>query len=97
MKDVEAVHIDTYAVAKGVMATAPSRITVRLKDGREACEETRYPKGQHEAPMTGAEIEDKFRRQFSAYRDDAAATAMIDLIGRLETVDDVEAIFAAFG
>lgn len=164
IEDVESVHVDTYAVAKGMMANAPSRwapetaesadhslpyvvslalldgaidggsfaearlrdpqigalmkrvsveeaadmtalypdaspsrITVRLKDGREACEETRYPKGHHEAPMTGAEIEDKFRRQFNACRDDAVATAMIDLIGRLETVDDVEAIFAAFG
>ena len=161
--DVEAIHVDTYAVAKGMMANAPSRwapetaesadhslpyvvslalldgainagsfadaklrdpqigalmkrisveeaddmtalypdaspsrITVRLKDGAEIREETRYPKGHHEAPMTSAEIEDKFRGLFGAYRNDAKAAAMIGLVGRLETVDDVEALFAAF-
>jgi 2-methylcitrate dehydratase len=164
LEDIEAVHVDTYAVAKGMMANAPSRwapdtaesadhslpyvvslalvdgaidansfaddrlrdpqlgalmqritvdeaedlnalypnaapsrVTVRLKDGTETHNETRYPKGHHEDPLTGAEIEDKFRRQFNAYRDDAAATAMIAAVGDLETMADIDALFAAFG
>jgi 2-methylcitrate dehydratase len=75
---------------------APSRVTVRLKDGSELQNETRYPKGHHGAPLTSAEIDDKFRGQFRSYRDDGKANAMIELIGRLETVEDIDALFKAF-
>ena len=163
LEDIEAVKIDTYAVAKGMMAdapsrwapqtpetadhslpyvvslalrdggigldaydddklfdpdlaelmqrisveapdemtdayprTSPSRITVRLKDGSEMQNGLTYPKGHNQAPMSDAEIASKFRGLFTAYRDEVSADAMIELIGKLDTVQDIEAVFEAF-
>ena len=163
LEDIEAVKIDTYAVAKGMMAdapsrwapqtpetadhslpyvvslalrdggigldaydddklfdpdlaelmqrisveapdemtdayprTSPSRITVRLKDGSETQNGLTYPKGHNQAPMSDAEIASKFRGLFTAYRDEVSADAMIELIGKLDTVQDIEAVFEAF-
>jgi 2-methylcitrate dehydratase len=75
---------------------APSRVTVRFKDGTTTQNEIRYPKGHHEAPLSSTEVEEKFRSQFRPYRDDAKADAMIELIGRLDAVEDIDDVFAAF-
>jgi len=75
---------------------APSRITVRLKNGTVVQNETRYPKGHHGAPMTGNEVEDKFRGLFGTYRGAAQANTMIELIAQLDTRDDIGEIFTAF-
>ena len=76
--------------------TSPSRITVRLKDGSETQNGLTYPKGHNQAPMSDAEIASKFRGLFTAYRDEVSADAMIELIGKLDTVQDIEAVFEAF-
>ena len=55
-----------------------------------------YPKGHNQAPMSDAEIASKFRGLFTAYRDEVSADAMIELIGKLDTVQDIEAVFEAF-
>ena len=73
-----------------------SRITVRLKDGSEAQHAVQFPKGHNRAPMTDSEIAGKFRGLFAAYRDEARADAVIDLIGRLDAVPDIAEIFEAF-
>lgn len=75
---------------------APSRITVRLKNGSEVKNETRYPKGHHNAPLSSGEVEAKFTGLFGAYRDEKRADTMINLIGRLDTLDDIGEIFTAF-
>jgi 2-methylcitrate dehydratase len=75
---------------------APSRVTVRLKDGTTTQNEIHYPKGHHEAPLSSTEVEEKFRSQFRPYRDDAKADAMIELIGRLDAVEDIDDVFTAF-
>lgn len=76
--------------------TSPSRVTVRLKDGTVTQNELTYPKGHNQAPMNDAEIASKFRGQFTAYRDEARADAMIALIGDLDAVPHVSAVFEAF-
>ena len=76
--------------------TSPSRITVRLKDGSETQNGLTYPKGHNQAPMSDAEIASKFRGLFTVYRDEVSADVMIELIGRLDTVPDIEAVFEAF-
>jgi len=76
--------------------TSPSRITVRLKDGSEMQNGLTYPKGHNQAPMSDAEIASKFRGLFTAYRDEVSADAMIELIGSLDTVPNIEAVFEAF-
>ncbi len=76
--------------------TSPSRITVRLKDGTETRNALTFPKGHNQAPLSDGEIASKFRGLFAAYRDETGADAMIDLIGGLDTVPDVAAIFEAF-
>jgi len=73
-----------------------TRLTVRLKDGSTAQHELDHPKGHNQAPMSDAEISAKFRGLFAAYRDEARADAMIGLIGGLEDMDDVAAIFDTF-
>lgn len=75
---------------------AASRVTVRLKDGSETQHAVQYPKGHNRAPMSDAEIAAKFRGLFATYRDEARADGVIDLIGRLDSVPDVAAIFEAF-
>lgn len=76
--------------------TSPSRVTVQLKDGTVTENELTYPKGHNQAPMSDAEIAAKFRGLFAAYRDEARADAMIALIGDLDTVPHVSAVFEAF-
>lgn len=76
--------------------TSPIRITVRLKDGSETQNALTYPKGHNQAPLSDAEIAAKFRGLFAAYRDETRADDMIALIGGLETVPNVDAVFAAF-
>ncbi|MFT5450299.1 MAG: 2-methylcitrate dehydratase [Gammaproteobacteria bacterium] len=75
---------------------APSRITVRLKNGTETQNETHYPKGHHKAPMSQTEIESKFHGLFSTYRDAERAQSVIDLIAGVDTVKDIKKVFAAF-
>lgn len=43
---------------------APSRVTVRLNDGRTIVEEVRYPSGHARNPMNDAEVVAKFRASF---------------------------------
>ena len=41
--------------------SAPSGITVRLKNGSKLVDEVRYPKGHHLNPMNDAEVKEKFQ------------------------------------
>lgn len=76
--------------------TSPSRITIKLKDGTVIKNALTYPKGHNQAPLSDGEVASKFRGLFAAYRDEAGADAMIELIGGLDTVPDVAAVFDAF-
>jgi 2-methylcitrate dehydratase len=76
--------------------SSPSRITVRLRDGSEISNEVRYPKGHDRSPMSGSEVDGKFRALFSGYGTGKQADSIAALVDRLEDLPDIEALFASF-
>jgi len=75
---------------------APSRITVRLTDGREIRHALGYPKGHDKNPMTGAEVRRKFTGLFTAYGDAAQADAVIAAVDGLDRAGSVATLIRAF-
>jgi 2-methylcitrate dehydratase PrpD len=76
--------------------SAPSRITLRLKNGSKLVNEVRYPKGHHLNPMNDAEVEEKFTRLFSFYGDERHSKHLIVLVNKLEQLDDIGELFECF-
>ncbi len=76
---------------------SPSRVTVRLKNGREITKDVDAAKGDHMNPMTSTEVQRKFKGLFSAYGSDKQTDDVIDTVGRLETLPDIGALIQVFG
>jgi 2-methylcitrate dehydratase len=76
--------------------SSPCRITVRLTDGREVRNELRYPKGHDKNPMTGEEVQRKFKGLFTAYGEAAQADAVIAAVDGLDRAKDVKGLIQAF-
>ena len=76
---------------------SPSRVTVRLRDGREITKAVDAPKGDNTNPMTSQEVRHKFEGLFTGYGTEAQAAAVIDSVGRLDTLPDIGALIRAFG
>ncbi len=74
---------------------SPSRVTVRLKDGREVTKEVAAAKGDDKNPMTGDEVKAKFKTQFAVYGGDAQADAVIDAVDGLDRAPDVSSLVGA--
>ena len=75
---------------------APSRIKVRLTDGREIRHALGFPKGHDKNPLTQGEVQDKFKRQFTAYGDAAQAAAVIAAVDGLDRAGSVAPLIGAF-
>jgi 2-methylcitrate dehydratase PrpD len=69
---------------------------VRLTDGSDVTNELPYPKGHEQNPMTRAEVQDKFRRQFASYGGTGAAEGVIDAVDGLDSAASVAPLIAAF-
>jgi 2-methylcitrate dehydratase PrpD len=77
----------------------PGIVTVRLRDGSELRREVEYPLGTPENPVTFDDCAAKLRRclPFAARPlDPARVETAIDLIARLETLDDVAELVQYF-
>lgn len=74
----------------------PTRLTLRLADGRTLEVRTEQAKGEAAMPVTDAEVLEKFRRLVEPTLGTAAADRAIDLAGRLETLPDVTDLMALF-
>lgn len=73
----------------------PAEIHVSLRDGRDLSRLVPYPKGEPEAPMSDAEVEAKFRDLAGVAITDAAASAVIDAVRRMESSNGTGTIVAA--
>lgn len=67
----------------------PAETSVELKDGRRFVRHVPHPKGEPEAPMSRAEIEDKFRELADVAIDKATAARTIAAVWNLDKQDDI--------
>jgi len=61
-----------------------NRVTLRLKDGQTVTEQVDDPKGHTNNPMSGEEVEAKFRRLISRFMGESAAREIADFVWNLE-------------
>ena len=69
-------------------------VVVETIDGRRFEEIEEHNRGSAANPMTGAEIEGKFRENVAGTLTDEQATRLIETVERIETLDDVSAVTA---
>jgi 2-methylcitrate dehydratase PrpD len=78
----------------------PGRLTITMKDGREYTEQVEHCLGSVERPMTFADVAEKFRKCAPASLRPLSAAGvehLIELIGRLEELDDATEIIREVG
>jgi len=66
----------------------PTRVTVRTA-GKEYVKQIDFPLGHPRNPMSDREVEEKFRSLAAGKLDHARAGRVIDLVWKLETLDDI--------
>jgi 2-methylcitrate dehydratase len=76
---------------------SPSRVTVRLKNGKEITKDVDAAKGDNKNPMTSDEVRRKFKGLFTGYGGEKQAATVIGAVDRLETLSDIRALIQAFG
>lgn len=86
-----AFHIDDAYDAIG----QAGRVEIHLEDRQSVEEETVYPPGHQENPLSREQLESKFTRLWSSQHDSAAADRVIDLIENIEHVKDVSTLVSA--
>jgi 2-methylcitrate dehydratase len=72
-----------------------NRVTLRLKDGRVFMEEVDDPKGHSTNPLTGDEVEAKFRSLTRGFMSDRQAARVIEIVWGIDRVEDVSSLIAA--
>ncbi|MDI6895562.1 MAG: MmgE/PrpD family protein [Bacillota bacterium] len=70
-------------------AYTPSRVTIKLKDGRKLVETRFHPKGDPRNPMTYDEVCAKFFDASTRFIPRSKAESIVSLVGRLEEIDDI--------
>ena len=75
-------------------ANFPARVTITMEDGRSFTETVMLPKGDPGAPLSDAELEDKFRGNVEPVFGATQATRLRDAILRLPEGGSVEALSA---
>ena len=75
-------------------ANFPARVTITMEDGQSFTETVMLPKGDPGAPLTEAELEDKFRGNVEPVFGATQATRLRDAILRLPEGGSVEALSA---
>ena len=68
------------------------QVTVRLRDGRRLEESQDHPRGGPDSPMSGDEVEAKFRGNASLAVPDAQASRVISLVADITSQPDVHAL-----
>lgn len=72
----------------------PARVTIGLISGRTLTETRYFPKGDPQAPLTPAEIEEKFVSNAAPRIGDAAAQEVVRLVRGLGKAEDLSPLFA---
>lgn len=67
----------------------PTRVTVRTTSGNEYVKQVDYPLGHPRNPLSDREIEEKFRCLAAKMLDRTRAGKVIDMVWRLEVLEDV--------
>jgi 2-methylcitrate dehydratase len=75
---------------------SPTRVTAILDDGRRISREVNHAPGFAERPMNKADVEMKFRGNVGKRWSSAQTDAVLEMLWRLERVDDLRSLFARF-
>jgi 2-methylcitrate dehydratase PrpD len=89
--------IEYYAddeMEKSNPAGAPARVEIRLKDGSVHEKSAQYAKGTIQNPMTGDELENKFRELTATVLTKEHAESIIDIVNELEELDNLHVLCA---
>jgi 2-methylcitrate dehydratase len=70
----------------------PTRVTVRIRSGKEYLQQVDYPLGHPRNPMSDHDVEDKFRRLVAGELDRTRARKVIDLVWHLDEVKDISTL-----
>ncbi|HEV8327834.1 MAG TPA: MmgE/PrpD family protein [Nitrospiraceae bacterium] len=70
----------------------PTRLTVRTKAGKDYVQQVDYPLGHPKNRMADHEVEAKFRRLAAGKLDRARTKTVIDLVWRLEQLNDISTL-----
>jgi 2-methylcitrate dehydratase len=70
----------------------PTRVTVRIRSGKEYVQQVDYPLGHPRNPMSDHDVEDKFRRLVAGELDRTRARKVIDLVWHLDEVKDISTL-----
>ena len=73
----------------------PAETQVKLKDGRQFVRHVAHPKGEPEAPMSGSEIENKFRELADVAITPSAADRVIAAVWALDRHKDIGQVLDA--
>jgi 2-methylcitrate dehydratase PrpD len=68
----------------------PARVTVKTKGGKTWVGEVEYPKGDPERPATMEEVVEKFRANAANTIGSVKAGRIIELVGRIETLENIQ-------
>ena len=71
----------------------PSLMTLRTMAGETFTEESLYPKGHPQNPLSDAEVEEKFHRLAGEVLPSTARRRLVEEVGRLETLPDLDGVF----
>jgi 2-methylcitrate dehydratase len=74
----------------------PARIEIHLRDGRKLFEQSTYPRGGPNNPMSDDELETKFRTMSDAVMPADRAARLVDTLRRLDSLDDVNELTDLF-
>ena len=92
-----AVREDPEIEAMGPVFRHACRLMVRTKDGRALRHEVLHRRASPENPVTPAEVEAKFRSVTRGILGDAEAELVVDLVSRLEALEDLSPLTAILG
>jgi 2-methylcitrate dehydratase PrpD len=80
------------ALKPGSSGARSARVSVRLRSGETFTELCESPKGSRDVPMTAAEMEGKYRECAGRALEDDAIGRSLEMIGRLEDLEDAGAL-----
>lgn len=83
------VHLELNTALADSSESRPSKIEVRLKDGRILSRYVEYARGGPQAPLSAKELRAKFVDCAKRVIDEAAIQDLVEYVERLETLKDV--------
>ena len=85
--------VEDAELNKGYPKGIPNDIHITCEDGTKVSKRVDFPRGHAENPMTDDEVVAKFKRMAAGVVSDATADKILDTAWKLDTMDDVTALF----